>query len=432
MGEIYRANDPRLHHEVMVLESALGLHAPSAPRRLLVMRKLVTATTCLAALALTVLSACSDSADTSTEPTTSAGGFAGSGGLGGAGGNSGGSGGLDGCQALHAEFQTAIDEAVAEEDSRGGVLAVLTPDCGLWAGASGESAPGEPLSSEHLLRIGSITKTFVATSIVSAATEGLLDLDATVDTWVPTTPSGNVITVRHLLTHTSGLFNYTEDTMFMNAAFDDPSVAHAPEELLAVAFQHPSLFQPGEQWSYSNTNYIMLGVILESVTGSEIATEIRERALTPTSLAHTFFDGEETIVGELAQGYSSLGASVTYAFHPSVPWAAGAMVATAGDLATWADRLYTGAVLGEQATDEMLTGVETGTSGVRYGLGVLLLDASQAGVDLVGHDGSINGYHSMMFYFPTQHCSAVSIVNQDDRDPNTALAKAATILIDRY
>src|SRR6185503_14375643 len=136
-------------------------------------------------------------------------GSGGSGGAGGAGHGGGGSGGADACAALADRFQQALDDGRASAKSPGAVAAVITPACGKWTGASGDSTDTVPMDASYVLRMGSVTKTFIAATVLELADEGKLGLDDAIEAWVPGVPDGDTITLVNLLNHTSGIFNYT-------------------------------------------------------------------------------------------------------------------------------------------------------------------------------------------------------------------------------
>jgi D-alanyl-D-alanine carboxypeptidase len=330
----------------------------------------------------------------------------------------------DPCEDLAAELEARL----ADEDRPGGtVAAVITPDCGLWTAAAGTAGDGKPLTCEHLVRAGSVTKTYVSATILSLVTGGSFGLDDTLDNWVPEFPDAERITVRQLLDHTSGIFDYTSDEDFLAQILADPTRAYSPAELVAVATAHPPYFAPGEDWYYSNTNYILLGMIIEAETGEPAAAAIRSRLLDPLSLQHTFLDGDEPMQGALAHGFDRNGEDVTFALHPSAAWTAGAVAATAGDLAEWALALYGGDVVAPALRDDMLDLIDVSQliPGASYGLGVTVFDASVVGTPLIGHGGAIPGFFSEMYYLPDHDSVIVVAVTSEEADPLATLGALA-------
>jgi len=382
----------------------------------------------LAAVVTAFAAGCGDDAPPDGE-TTSGAGAAGGGGEGGGGAGGAGGGTGDACADLEAALTLALDESRLEANSAGAVLAVETPRCGLWVGASGESTTGDPMRPEHVFRIGSVTKTYVSAALLALAHEGALELDDPLSTWVPSFPDGDGITVRQVLNHTSGIYDYM-DLEFIEAALSNPGQEWTPEELVDGVSNDAPYFPPGEGWHYSNTNYILAGMIVEAASGKGVAEVIRERFLEPLSLTSTAMDGEEPIAGDLAHGYTTGMVDATYSLHPSVTWAAGAMVASTGDVARWAGALYGGAALDPASLSEMLADpAPTGSDGASYGLGVIVLMPPVAPVEMVGHAGGLPGYVTLMYYLPEQQASVVAIVNADASDPALVLGPALDIVL---
>ena len=153
-------------------------------------------------------------------------------------------------------------------------------------------------------RIASVTKTFVATVVLQLVAEGRLRLDDTVESRLPSlVPNGSAITIRELLNHTSGLFDYSEDAAYVDAVISNPGREWSPRELVAVASAHPPLFAPGSAFSYSNTNYIVLGLIVESVTREPIGDTLRRGSSSRSACAATSFSTSATGAGRVAHGY---------------------------------------------------------------------------------------------------------------------------------
>lgn len=331
------------------------------------------------------------------------------------------------CQSQAATLQIALEAHFATEAREGGVsAAVVSPECGLWAGTAGSAGPGT-LRPDHLLRIGSVTKTFVAAAILALVEEDELSLESTLDRWRLAVPRASSITVRQLLNHSSGIANYTDDTAFMTAVQADPTRPWPPEALVEVALNLPAP-PPGPQ-SYSNTNYVLLGMILETELQTPAAEVLASWAIAPADLEHTFVPDGDPWDGSLARGFGVKGQDLTHAVHPSVPWTAGNMVATASDLALWAHTLYGDDLLDDATRAEMLVGIDVpGLPGVAYGLGVTLFDASVVGTPLVGHDGGIFGYRTSMYHLPEMDMSVAVIHNSEEGSTLDALGALVAVL----
>jgi D-alanyl-D-alanine carboxypeptidase len=296
------------------------------------------------------------------------------------------------------------------------VLAIKNSACGLRVLTNGPGA----LTGDELHRIGSVTKTYVAAVVMQLARDGALTVDDPVSKWVSGIPNGDAITLRHLLRHTSGLFNYTDAPDFLSTRLGSHEPV-TPRELVDAAIAHAPYFEPGSGWHYSNTNYVLLGMVAEKAAGAPIASLVRTRVLEPIDARATFFDGEEPLGGKLAVGLDKQGKDITDIGHPSWAWAAGAIVATPSDVVTWIERLGNGSYYQDSATQrEVLDGVETTTRGISYGLGIMLFsNAITGGAGVAcGHGGDIPGFHTQAFHFRDKETTIVSIVDSESDDPN--------------
>ncbi len=303
-------------------------------------------------------------------------------------------GGSTDCEAIQTALQEVAD-AYVEAGVVGLALAARTPSCPpieVVAGVA-ELTSEAPLTVDHRLRIGSVTKTVTAALLLRLQEDGLVDLDAPISDYVDTpVPNADEISVRQLLNHTSGIANYLNTPGFFDIA--DGDRVWEPAELVQMGVDLGPVFGPGQGWEYSNTNYILAGLIAEAVTGQTLGQAVRATILEPVGLDETYFDGEEMIAGELAHGYTPE-EDLTFSHHPSAPWAAGAMVMTVGDLAAWTDALLRGSLLTDDSKEQMLEGVATGNPELPYyglGLEMAALDAGAA----VGHGGLFPGYTTAM------------------------------------
>ncbi|MEU2441125.1 serine hydrolase domain-containing protein [Streptomyces rubradiris] len=276
------------------------------------------------------------------------------------------------------------------------------------AAGRGDVRTGRPRSADDRFRVGSITKTFVATVLLQLAAEDRLSLDDPVDTWLPGLVRGHGhdgrrISVRRLLNHTSGIHDYLADDGFRRDRFtEDGFFRHrydtlAPRDLVAVAMRHAPDFAPGASWGYSNTNYVLAGLVIERVTGRPYAAEVTRRIITPLRLTATSLPGTRTgLPRPSARAYSTFGApggparDVT-ALNPSLASAAGEMISDSADLARFYGALLGGRLLPPRELGEMETTVDTKVlPGVWYGLG--LMDIRLAcGTHVWGHSGGIHG-----------------------------------------
>jgi D-alanyl-D-alanine carboxypeptidase len=203
-----------------------------------------------------------------------------------------------------AKLQRALDQVVAA-GVPGAVLLVGDGDRTIrLASGYGNLKPRTPMRAGDRFRVGSITKAFVATVVLQLVAERKLSLKDTVERWLPgVVPNGKRITVRRLLNHTSGLFNYTEDRKFVAAAFRDPLRVWRPREIVAIATAHKPYFPPGAGWRYADTNYFVLGLIVQAATRRPLGSELRRRIFAPLRLRATTFDNAARIAGRHAHGY---------------------------------------------------------------------------------------------------------------------------------
>ncbi|MFE7193678.1 serine hydrolase domain-containing protein [Kitasatospora sp. NPDC057541] len=305
----------------------------------------------------------------------------------------------------------ALDAAVRAIVDSGGASASLARvgEHGrtLWKGAAGTAdyATGAPASATGRFRIGSVTKTFVSTVVLQLVAEGRLGLDDPVEKLLPgAVPNGANITLRQLLNHTSGLFDYTEDQAF------DPGAPGAlerwlangrytrwtPEQLITLANNHPAYFPPGQGYHYSNTDYILAGQIIQRATGRTWQQEVERRVIRPLGLTATSMPDHETAVpGPHAHGYFDLpdGRVDVTELDPSMAGASGAGISTTADLNTFITALLGGRLLPRPQLAEMMTVTPQSQGG--YGLG-LERTTTDCG-ELWGHTGGIPGFSTFLY-----------------------------------
>ncbi|GAA4233554.1 serine hydrolase domain-containing protein [Streptosporangium album] len=293
-----------------------------------------------------------------------------------------------------------------------------------WAAAAGvrDLESRRAADADGYFRIGSVTKTFVATVLLQLSDERRLRLDDPIERHLPgVVPNGGHITVRQLLNHTSGLHDYMSEPGYSTNRWRgaDRFRSYTPAHLLKVAFGEQPDFRPGESWRYSNTNYIVAGLLIEKLTGRPYGEEIRRRILRPLRLTQTIVPGTRPgLPGPHAHGYATLptGQVVDVTrMDPSLDWAAGEMISTTRDLNRFFDALLTGKLTSARALDAMRTAVATGV-GFRYGLG-LQEYTLPCGRSLWGHSGELIGYMTFAFRSDDGRRLALS-VNPHTRKPS--------------
>jgi D-alanyl-D-alanine carboxypeptidase len=305
---------------------------------------------------------------------------------------------------LEATLLPVVTDQMSKMGIPGLIVSVQTPDRGAWQAALGVSdvATRAPMDVADHVRIGSITKSMTATVILQLAQEGRLRLDDPLQPYFPGVQT-NHATIRQALQLTSGIADYTTDA-FLNALAVAPQRVWSPRGLVGLIADEPPMFAAGTSWYYSNTNYVMLGLVAEQVTGLPLGQLITDRIFTPLAMTGCSFPdaADASLPNPGSRGYmlstkwdrpptppAPLPALVDVTdFNPS--WAAGAgqVICTAADLAVWARALATGELLDPDMQAQRLTYYPTGDPHAAYGLGVVNING------LVGHNGEISGYMS--------------------------------------
>ncbi|MEU4794872.1 serine hydrolase domain-containing protein [Streptomyces sp. NPDC023327] len=312
----------------------------------------------------------------------------------------------------HSATREAMDAAV--KDGVPGVVGQVNDTYGTWKGTSGvgDLRTGRPRSAGERYRVGSITKTFVATVLLQLEAEGRLSLDDKVDRWLPGVVRGNLhdgrrITLRQLLNHTSGIFNYRDDEEFVrtyilkDAFYKTRYDTVALDRHVKYAMTNKPYFTPGSSWQYSNTNYSLAAMVIEKATGNPYGEEIRRRIITPLRLRATSVPGTNPRVPRpSSRAYAKLAESTDGPSHdvtelnPTRAGGGGDIISGAADLNRFYSALLRGELLPKKQLAEMKTTVEAkGLPKVRYGLGLAERELS-CGVTVWGHHGGITGWTS--------------------------------------
>lgn len=325
--------------------------------------------------------------------------------------------------------QSRLDQLRTAAGFPGATVGFVLPDGRSASVSTGVSdlVTKRPLVPTDLLLAGSIGKTFVAAVMIQLAQEGKVNLDDQIDHWFKAQPwfarlpNANDITVRMLLNHTSGIAHHPDEEKFFKALAANRDRQWKPEEIVALVLNKNPPFAAGKGFSYSDTNYILAGMIIERVTGATLYAEVTRRFLKPLKLDH-IVPQEGRIIPGLVNGYSQFtmlagpgGAMIVdgkFTINPQVEWAGGGFASTAEALARWATSLYGGELIKQPYKDQMLAGTNTGEADL-YGLGVEIGDGRWG--KTYGHDGLFPGYVSAMSYFP-QYQVAVGIQVNTDRE----------------
>jgi D-alanyl-D-alanine carboxypeptidase len=290
-----------------------------------------------------------------------------------------------------AKLQSKLDSMQAAQGIQGVAASVYLPNQGFWKGRSGLSQPGVPISPDMKFGIGSNSKLFASVALLKLQERGLLSLDDSVGSWLPPIPNvASEITIRQLLNHTSGVFDITEIEGYPDTVLADPNRVFQMDEVMQWV-QTP-LFPPGMDWSYSNTNYLLAGLIFEQASNVEIEKFIRESLLIPNGLDNTYFPIFDALPTDVARPYlNNLSiANIPRTSILSIAWTAGAMYSNAEDMNRWYQKLLGGEILSAASRSQLLA--FTGTA--EYGLGIQKVDLG--GRTCYAHGGSIRGYRSFV------------------------------------
>ncbi|UHA75545.1 serine hydrolase domain-containing protein [Paenibacillus sp. 481] len=298
----------------------------------------------------------------------------------------------------------AVTQALDDILAKGvpGVLAQSLKDGVKWDYAAGKANvhSGRSMQPDFHFRIGSTSKTFTATVALQLVGEGKLSLDDTLEKWLPGVVQGNgydasKITLKQLLNMTSGIASYTSSEQFTKGMIENRFKTYQPDDLVKMALQQKPLFAPGTQWSYSNTNTVLVSLMIEKATGQTHAEQIKQRIIEPLKLTHTYVPGKSQKLPEPhARGY--------YAYKPdksledfteqnvTVAHAAGEMISSNADINRFFSELLSGKLLKPEQMKQMFESPIDSPLG-RYGLGIYERKLSN-GHAVWGHDGSIPGY----------------------------------------
>ena len=289
---------------------------------------------------------------------------------------------------------------------------------------------GVPLQPDMVFRLGSITKQFTAAAVLLLAEQGKLGLQDPIDKFLPGYPmQGHVITIEHLLTHTSGIQSYTDIPGWMTSKIQADLTV---QELIDGFKKEPMQFAPGEQWRYNNSGYVLLGAIIEKASGQTYATFLDERIFKPLGMASAHYGSNEPIIPRRVAGYTGPASTPRNAQYLSMtqPYAAGSLSASVDDLARWDAALYTDALLTKQSREQMWTPyrLKTGkptTYGYGWGVGKL------RGHSAVEHGGGIPGFSTYALRLPDDRLYAAVLCNSDNPQvsPDSLTKRIAALAI---
>lgn len=331
-------------------------------------------------------------------------------------------------------FQETLDLMQEGYKFPGATAAFVFTDgeSGVAATGFADIEAGTPMTPASRMLAASIGKTFVGATAASLAGEGVLDLDAPVKRWLgdrpwfQRLPNYKQITLRHLLTHRSGLPNHVYLEEFAEEAsrkWREESAPLPPDSLVQFILDKPPLFDAGKGWAYTDTGYILVGLIIEKATGRDYYDIINERFLTPLNLSLTTPSNSRILPG-LAAGYAAdnafgfprktINSEGKMVWHPGIEWTGGGLVSTSKDLARWGAFLFGGKALSKEALDLLLDSqpIDSSNPEVQYGMGVAIYQNGPYG-KVYGHGGWIPGYTSSLRYYKDHGVAIAFQINTD-------------------
>jgi D-alanyl-D-alanine carboxypeptidase len=328
---------------------------------------------------------------------------------------------------LSTKLQNQLDQFRSQVEFTGMSAAIISDEFGSWTGTSGFSQESSniEITSDMIFGIGSVTKTYIATLVMQLDDEGILSIEDSLHRWLPSFPNiDSTITIEQLLKHESGIFNLTDSPLFFEVINQNPLHIWQDEEIIMNLVDGP-LFEPGESYYYSNTNFILLGMILKKATQKSISNLLKERILVPLNLNHTFLSIEDTPDADVAHGWLDVdGDSELEDFTELMPpnafysalWTAGGMFATANDAAVFMKALFSGKLVSSNSLDKMMDYNATTNNGLGL-FGFVTPD----NIAMIGHDGFTLEYSAFVFYEVSSKSTFSVLVNQRDFDQHSMI-----------
>lgn len=304
-----------------------------------------------------------------------------------------------------------VDEVMKEHGIPGAIVGIWEGNGETYVVEKGVSdlETGKKISAKDRIRIASNTKTFTAALILQLVKEGRLSLEDKLSKFYPEVPNAGEITIRQMLAMNSGIHGMYDLEALMDKYYNAPLTHWEPEEIYDIIIKQKPDFAPGEKVEYSDSNYLILGMIAEKATGEKVEDLIQNKIIKPLNLTSTSFPTGTTIPSPFAHGYRNYPdngplSDITI-MDPSVAWTAGAMISNAYDMNRWVREIHRGTLLNPELQKERMTFKDMG-NGMSYGLGVIKVKS------FIGHNGTILGYNSLMMYYPEEDITIITIVNR--------------------
>jgi D-alanyl-D-alanine carboxypeptidase len=325
---------------------------------------------------------------------------------------------------LASRLDTAIEARIAQMGVPGAIVALSIPGQIEYAKAFGvsDTATGEPMLVNDFTRIGSVTKTFTGTAILQLVDQGKIALSDPISRYVDGVPFGDVITLDLLGRMRSGLPDYTETDEFLNRAYTElptgpDAFTTTPRELIDAAFRQPMEFPPGTDFKYSNTNTVLLGMVVEKVTGMPLGEYFEQNIFGPLGLKRTSYPPNGLMPVPFAHGYNKAPDGQIFdaaLWNPSWGDAAGRVVSDLADMTVWAVALGKGTLLRPDTQAQRISNGSSVVPGTSYDFAIFNVNG------WLGHNGDIPGYTTVVVYLPERDASLVVFTNSDVPEQHSA------------
>lgn len=326
-------------------------------------------------------------------------------------------------------LEKELDKVVSATGTKGISASVAVPDQGIWSSARGltGNAAQEKVTADLEFPAGSIGKIFTAVVVLNLVDEGQVSLESPVAQWFPEIPWASRVTINQLLSHTAGIPAF--DTLDVYAI--NNSRYRTPEELLSYVTRKELLFEPGQHYAYSNTGYLMLGVIIERVTGKSYEDAVGQYITDKVHLHQTQVITSATVHDLTVKGHHK-GKVVSESENCIVPFAAGSIAATPSDLIIFLHALMSGRLLSQDSLQTMFTDMNlmTVSQSTYYGKGIVAALDTPVG-DIIGHTGGIKGFGAALYYHPEQNLFVCVMMNDDRKSADPAVFRFLEAMRDR-
>jgi len=319
------------------------------------------------------------------------------------------------------QLDQLMDDSLKKYQTPGMTMGIWIPGQGAFVKAKGlaDVSTKQKMNTNYLFRIGSMTKTFTATIVLQLIDEGKLSLDDSVSKFEPFPGSRN-ITIKELLNMTSGLYNYTELDWLDNDFLADRNKYYAPEFLLDAGIDHRPNFLPGRGFHYSNTNYVLLGLIIEKVTGNRLQDEYENRIIKKLGLKNTYYPTDNTIHGKYSHGYMLEDGQLVDWTDQNISWgwAAGGLISNMYDLKKYIKAISDGTFLSPKMQEARLNdwvAMSAKVKAFEYGFGVFTYKG------FVGHNGGLPGFVNLAMYNPKTGAIILFMLNTQPQEGDATL-----------